>query len=80
MDSARRAREHNGADSACYDLSRAYEAQGIDCSLVPFARFATQKEALECETILIALRTRLANRNVATHVRATLERYGDFSA
>lgn len=80
QDTDRRAREHNNRDSACYDLSRAYDAQGIECYLTPVARFATKEQALACESLLIALRTRLVNRDVTNHVRSTLYRYGEFSA
>lgn len=79
-DMVRRASDHNRRDSACYEVARGYDAQGIHCSLVPVAYFATKEQARACESLLIAFRTRLVNRDVSNHVNATLYRYGEFHA
>ena len=66
---------HNRPDSAAYDQSKAYEAIGIDCIMVPLAEFETQAEARAYETAMIALHRRLVNRDVAIHTRAFMAKH-----
>lgn len=56
---------HTDRAGPAYSKIRDYEAKGVDCTMVTLARFKSYAEALLFETLQIALRGGLENRDIA---------------